>query len=52
MEEKLKEEFRNKNYSAGVLALIAEMGEVLSREFPTRAGADNDDEISSEIVVN
>jgi len=52
MEEKLKEEFRNKNYSAGVLALINEMGEVLSREFPTRAGADNDDELQNEIVVN
>lgn len=52
MEEKLKEEFRNNNYSAGVLALIAEMGEVLSREFPTRAGADNDDEIQNEIVIN
>ena len=52
MEEKLKEEFRNKNYSAGVLALINEMGEVLSREFPTRAGADNDDELQNEIVIN
>ena len=52
MEEKLKDEFRNKNYSGGVLALIAEMGEVLSREFPTRAGADNDDELQNEIVIN
>ena len=52
MEEKLKEEFRNKNYSAGIIALINEMGEVLSREFPTRAGADNDDEIQNEIVIN
>lgn len=52
MEEKLKEEFRNKKYSAGVLALIAEMGEVLSREFPTRVGADNDDELGSEIIIN
>lgn len=52
MEEKLKEEFRNKNYSAGILALINEMGEVLSQEFPTRAGADNDDEIDREIVIN
>lgn len=52
MEEKLKVEFRNKNYSAGVLALINEMGEVLSREFPTRAGADNDDELQNEIVIN
>ena len=52
MEEKLRVEFRNKNYSVGVLALINEMGEVLSREFPTRAGADNDDEIASEIVIN
>ena len=52
MEEKLKDEFRNKNYSGGVLALINEMGEVLSREFPTRAGADNDDELQNEIVIN
>ena len=52
MEEKLKEDFRNKNYSAGIIALINEMGEVLSREFPTRAGADNDDEIQNEIVIN
>jgi len=34
------------------LALIAEAGEVLSREFPTRAGADNDDELQNEIVIN
>ncbi|MEO8513587.1 MAG: TPM domain-containing protein [Ignavibacteria bacterium] len=52
MEEKLKDDFRNKNYAAGILTLINEMGEVLSREFPTRAGADNDDEIKNEIVVN
>lgn len=52
MEEKLKEEFRNKNYSTGILALISEISEVLSREFPTRAGADNDDEIKNEIVLN
>jgi len=52
MEEKLKVEFRNKNYSSGVLALINEAGEVLSREFPTRAGADNDDELQNEIVIN
>ncbi|HWA06626.1 MAG TPA: TPM domain-containing protein [Ignavibacteria bacterium] len=52
MEEKQKEEFRSKNYSAGVLALIKEMGEVLSKEFPVRAGAANDDEIDREIVIN
>ncbi len=52
MEEKLKVEFRNKNYSAGVLALINEIGDVLSHEFPTRAGADNDDELPNEIVIN
>ncbi len=52
MEEKLKEEFGNKNYSTGILALINEMGEVLSQEFPTRAGADNDDKIENEIVIN
>jgi uncharacterized membrane protein len=52
MEVKLKKEFKKKNYSNGILALINEMGEVLSREFPTRAGADNDDEIDNEIVIN
>ena len=52
IEEKLKEEFRDKNYSAGVLALINEMGEVLLQEFPTRAGVDNDDEMKDEIVIN
>jgi len=52
MEEKLKKEFRNKNYSKGLLALIDAMGDVLSMEFPTRAGADNDDEIKDEIVIN
>lgn len=52
MEEKLKEEFRNKNYSTGVLALIKEIGAVLSNEFPSRAGADNDDEIEREIIIN
>jgi uncharacterized membrane protein len=52
MEEKLKEEFRKENYSAGIRVLIGKMSEVLSREFPTRAGAVNDDEIDREIVIN
>lgn len=52
MEAKLKEEFRSKNYSAGVIALINEMGEILASEFPVRAGAVNDDELDHEIVVN
>ena len=52
MEEKLKEEFRNKNYAAGIIALINEMGDVLAKEFPARAGAVNDDEIDREIVIN
>lgn len=52
MEVKLKEEFRNKNYASGILALINEMGEVLAKEFPSRAGAVNDDELDHEIVVN
>ncbi len=51
MEEKLKEEFRNNNYSAGIIALINEMGDVLANEFPVRAGAVNDDEIDREIVI-
>jgi hypothetical protein len=34
------------------MALIRNMGEVLSREFPTRAGAAGDDEIDKEIVIN
>lgn len=52
MEAKLKGEFRSKNYSAGVIALINEMGEILASEFPVRAGAVNDDELDHEIVVN
>ncbi|MFI5211311.1 MAG: TPM domain-containing protein [Ignavibacteria bacterium] len=52
MEKTLKEEFRKQNYSAGILALVKSMGDVLSREFPTRAGAVNDDEIDREIVIN
>lgn len=52
MEAKLKEEFRSKNYSAGVIALINEMGEILASEFPVRAGAVNDDELDHEIIVN
>ena len=52
IEDRLKEEFRSKNYCGGVLALINEIGGVLANEFPTRAGADNDDEIDREIVIN
>lgn len=52
MEAKLKGEFRSKNYSAGVIALINEMGEILASEFPVRAGAVNDDELDHEIIVN
>jgi uncharacterized membrane protein len=52
LEEKLKSEFRNKNYAAGILSLINEIGEILKNEFPTRAGAAGDDEIEREIVVN
>ncbi len=51
LEENLKEEFRNKNYSAGIIALINEMGNILANEFPARAGAVNDDEIDREIVI-
>lgn len=52
IEDKLKVEFKSKNYASGVISLINEIGEILSQEFPTRAGADNDDEIDREIVIN
>ncbi|MCC6865924.1 MAG: TPM domain-containing protein [Ignavibacteria bacterium] len=52
MEAKLKEEFRNKNYATGIKVLINAMSEVLTKEFPTRAGAVNDDELNNEIVIN
>ena len=52
MEETLKEEFRKENYSGGILTMIGKIGEVLSKEFPTRAGSANDDEIEREIVIN
>ncbi len=52
IEDKLKEEFRNKNYSAGIVALINRMGEILSKEFPARADSANDDELKNEIVIN
>ena len=37
--------------AAGVLHVIKKMGDVLAKEFPARADA-NDDEISDEIVIN
>ncbi len=52
IEDNLKEEFKSKNYAAGVISLINEMGEILSKEFLTRAGAENDDEIDREIVIS
>ncbi len=52
IEVKLKEEFREGNYAAGVITLIKRIGDILCAEFPTRAGADNDDEIDREIVIN
>jgi uncharacterized membrane protein len=52
MEEKLTEEFKNKNYSAGILALIEKMNGILCSEFPCRAGADNDNELSDDMMVN
>jgi uncharacterized membrane protein len=52
IEEKLKEEFREGNYAAGIITLIKRIGDILAVEFPTRAGADNDDEIDREIVIN
>ena len=48
---KLKEEFREGHFAAGVIALIKRIGDILCAEFPTRAGADNDDEIEREIVI-
>ncbi|MBZ0203593.1 MAG: TPM domain-containing protein [Ignavibacteria bacterium] len=52
IESKLKEEFREKNYAAGIVALINRMGEILSHEFPVRADSANDDELNDEIVIN
>ena len=51
LEEKLKKEFQDGNYSKGILQLIKKTGDVLAKEFPARADA-NDDEISNEIVIN
>jgi uncharacterized membrane protein len=52
MEETLKEKFVKGDYTSGIMALIRSMGEVLSKEFPARAGAAGDDEINKEIVIN
>ena len=51
LEDKLKEEFKAGNYSAGVLHLVNKMGEVLHKDFPTRAGADNINELPDEIKI-
>lgn len=52
LEEKLKSMFKENNYAGGILSLIEKMGEILKNEFPSRAGADNDDEIKNEVVIN
>jgi uncharacterized membrane protein len=52
VEKQLKKEFKKGNYMPGVIHLIEAMTEILVKEFPTRAGAEGDDEISNEIVIN
>ena len=52
LEEKLKSGFKENNYADGILSLIEKIGEILKNEFPSRAGADNDDEIKNEVVIN
>ncbi len=52
LEEKLKDKFQTGKYSEGIVQLVETMGEILANEFPARAGAADDDEISDEIVVN
>lgn len=51
MEATLTEEFKKENYAAGILALIKTMGDILCTEFPCRAGADNDNELSDDIQI-
>lgn len=50
LEVKLKEEFRNGNYLTGIIHLIARMGNILTKEFPSKAG--DVDELRDEVVVN
>jgi len=50
MEEKLKEEFRNSNYFAGIMHLIDKMGGILINEFPK--SSDDVNELPDEIVIN
>ena len=49
MEEKLKDEFRNGNYFAGIMHLIDKMGRILKQEFPV--SADDVDELPDEIYT-
>ncbi|HEY3251421.1 MAG TPA: TPM domain-containing protein [Ignavibacteria bacterium] len=51
LEDELKERFKAGNYLAGILQLIDKMSDVLCKEFPTRAGVDNDDELPDEIWI-
>lgn len=52
LEIKLKSDFKGGKYYAGILSLIEKMGETLKTEFPSRAGADYDDEMINEIEIN
>jgi uncharacterized membrane protein len=50
MEEKLKIEFRNGNYFAGIMHIIDEMGGILKQEFPK--SSEDVNELPDEIVIN
>ncbi len=52
IEEELRKEFQNTNYSGGIISLIKKMGKILAKEFPARADADNTDEIPNEINIS
>lgn len=51
MEKALTGEFKEKKYSAGILGLIEKMNDVLCKEFPCRAGTENDNELSDDINI-
>lgn len=49
-EANLKEEFVKGSYANGILRVVKQMGEILSREFPRKA--DDVNELPDEVVVN
>jgi uncharacterized membrane protein len=50
LEAKLKEEFMRGSYLNGILHIVEQMGNVLSKEFPRKA--DDVNELPDEVVVN